>query len=100
MLADKEVRNAILQRYMGVWQRPDSEGGAGIAHPHISQVVTKEYRQKRTKMWRDNMIVGMRGEKFTIVPKETPEQIRLTSVKLAWIKRKKKSGLPGEGKIQ
>ena len=48
----------------------------------------------------DNQVVSMKGEKFTIIQKETAEQIRLTSVKLAWIKRKRKSGLRGEGKIQ
>jgi len=94
------VKAAIVQRYTGTWQRTASEGGAGVARPHITQVVTKEMRQKRTKMWRDNHVVGMKGERFTIIRKETKEQIRATSVQLAWIKRKRKSGLPGEGKIQ
>ena len=66
----------------------------------MDQVVTREMRRKRTVMYRDGQVVSKTGERYSVVPKETPEQVRATSVNLAWIKRKRKSGRPGEGKIQ
>ena len=96
----KQARQRILERYTGQWQRTAAEGGAGVSRPHMTQVVTKEMCRKRTIMFRDSQVVSKTGAKYTLVPKETPEQIRATSVNLAWIKRKRKSGRAGEGKIQ
>ena len=39
-------------------------------------------------MYRDGQVVSQKGERYTLIPKETKEQIRSNSVNLAWIKGK------------
>ena len=48
--------------------------------------------------WRNDRVVSTTGERFSIIRKESKEQIEKTSVSLAWIKRKRKGGISG-GKI-
>jgi hypothetical protein len=49
-------------------------------------------------MYRDGQVVSQKGEKYTLVPKETRDQIKANSVSLAWIKGKAARG-PGYGKM-
>ena len=99
--AEELARRHVIARYTGTWTAGGRFDGAdGPARPHMDQVVTREMRRKRTVMYRDGQVVSKTGERYSVVPKETPEQVRATSVNLAWIKRKRKSGRPGEGKIQ
>jgi hypothetical protein len=103
-----EEWSSAVDRYM-------MTGGirAGGHNPHMSQVSMRvtvlesptiyllqvvKPKQKVLVRWRDDRVVSHKGEKFIVIPKETPEQVRSTSVNLAWIKRKRKGGIGG-GKI-
>jgi len=55
-------------------------------------------KEKPRVMWRNNQIVSQKGERFSLVPKESREQVLQNSVKLSWIKGKRSAG-PGYGKM-
>ena len=100
----KEEKKSLMNRYYKTEHRP-------LGHnPHIDQIMDGLHKlHTHTKKglpkirWRDDKIVTYKGDRHLgsvegkFEKKETPEQIRATSVNLAWV-RKKGTRNPTTGK--
>ena len=81
---EKNLKQRMLQRYFMRLEQTKK------CHPTLAGRLKASSDGKIR--YRGDRVVSTTGERFTIVKKETKEQIDATSVSLAWVKRKRKGG--------